>query len=100
PVLPPSARVPYTTLFRSALRCTLATLDVRQVAAYISGRIQIAGGVAGQVFTREAVMAVHAHSNGIPRVISVICDNALVSGFAARSEEHTSELQSRENLVC
>ena len=68
---------------RIALRCTLATLDVRQVAAYISGRIQIAGGVAGQVFTREAVMAVHAHSNGIPRVISVICDKALLAGFAA-----------------
>jgi general secretion pathway protein A len=68
---------------RIALRCTLATLDVRQVAAYISGRIQIAGGVAGQVFTREAVMAIHAHSHGIPRVISVICDNALVSGFAS-----------------
>lgn len=68
---------------RVAVRCTLTTLDVRQVAAYIAGRIEIAGGVAGQVFTREAVMAIHAHSNGIPRVISVICDNALLAGFAA-----------------
>jgi general secretion pathway protein A len=67
---------------RVAVRCTLATLDVRQVAAYIAGRIEIAGGVAGQVFTREAVVAIHAHSNGIPRVISVVCDNALLAGFA------------------
>ncbi|MGE3844101.1 MAG: hypothetical protein AB7I50_21215, partial [Vicinamibacterales bacterium] len=31
---------------------------------------------------REAVMAVHEYSAGIPRTISVICDNALLSGFA------------------
>jgi general secretion pathway protein A len=68
---------------RIALRCTLATLDVRQVASYISGRIQTAGGLAGQVFTREAVVAIHAYSHGIPRVINVICDNAMLSGFAA-----------------
>jgi type II secretory pathway predicted ATPase ExeA len=77
---------------RVALRCTLSTLDIRQVAAYISGRIQIAGGVAGQVFTREAVMAIHAHSAGIPRVISVICDNALLAGFAAGVRPVTSAL--------
>lgn len=68
---------------RIALRCTLATLDVSQVASYIAGRVQIAGGVASNVFTREAVMAIHEHSGGIPRVISVICDNALVAGFAS-----------------
>lgn len=68
---------------RIALRCTLATLDVRQVAAYVSGRIQTAGGVAGQVFTREAVVAIHAYSRGIPRVINVISDNAMLAGFAA-----------------
>jgi general secretion pathway protein A len=68
---------------RIALRCTLATLDVKQVATYVSGRIQTAGGVAGHVFTREAVMAIHEYSAGIPRVINVICDNAMLAGFAA-----------------
>ena len=77
---------------RIALRCTLATLDVRQVAAYVAGRIQIAGGVAAQVFTREAVMAIHQHSGGIPRVISVISDNALLAGFAAGTRPVTSTM--------
>jgi type II secretory pathway predicted ATPase ExeA len=77
---------------RIALRCTLATLDVRQVAAYVAGRIQIAGGVAAQVFTREAVMAIHQHSGGIPRVISVISDNALLAGFAAGVRPVTSAM--------
>jgi len=34
------------------------------------------------VFTREAIDLIHQCSRGIPRTISVICDNALVSGFA------------------
>ena len=67
---------------RIALRCTLAPLRVDETAAYIAGRIQIAGGLAGHVFTREAVMAVHQYSEGIPRVISVICDNAMLAALA------------------
>lgn len=77
---------------RVALRCRLATLGVREVAAYIAGRIQVAGGLAGQVFTREAVELIHDHSGGIPRVISVICDNAMLAGFAADRRPITSDL--------
>ena len=68
---------------RVALRCELAPLDFRETAAYIAGRVRVAGGNAELMFTRDAVIAIHEHSKGIPRTISVICDNALVSGFAA-----------------
>ena len=65
------------------LRCELTPLSLKDTAAYISGRIKTAGGEAVKIFTRDAVVAIHQHSAGIPRVISVICDNALVNGFAA-----------------
>ncbi len=68
---------------RVALRCVLPTLDLRDTASYIAARVKIAGGRADALFTRQAVIAIHQHSRGIPRLISVICDNALVSGFAA-----------------
>jgi general secretion pathway protein A len=68
---------------RVALRCQLATLDLKGAAAYIAARIRVAGGVAADLFTRDAVCAVHEYSRGIPRTMSVICDNALVNGFAA-----------------
>lgn len=68
---------------RVALRCALELFTVADTAAYIASRIRTAGGNAARLFTREAVMAVHERSKGIPRTISVICDNALVSGFAA-----------------
>ncbi len=67
---------------RVALRCQLRPLTLQETAAYIAGRIRIAGGNSATIFTREAVQLIFERSGGIPRVISVICDNALVSGFA------------------
>ena len=77
---------------RVALRCKLTTLSVSEVAAYVAGRIHVAGGVAAKVFTREAVMAIHTYSGGVPRVISVICDNAMLAGFAANRRPVTTDM--------
>jgi len=76
---------------RFSLRCVLLPLDVRETGAYIAGRIRLGGGVGGQLFTREAVMAIHGHARGIPRVINVICDNALLAAFAANRRPVTQE---------
>jgi len=67
---------------RVALRCELRPFELQETAIYIASRIRTAGGEASRLFTREAVTLVHEHSRGIPRTISVICDNALVSGMA------------------
>src|SRR6185436_18494314 len=67
---------------RIALRCELKPLDLPDTAAYIASRIRTAGGDPANIFTREAVTLIHEPSRGLPRVISVICDNALTSGFA------------------
>jgi general secretion pathway protein A len=67
---------------RVALRCSLRPLRLRETAAYIAGRIGVAGGEAARLFTAEAVQLIHKCSAGVPRTISVICDNALVTGFA------------------
>lgn len=77
---------------RVCLRCDLAPLDIRETAAYISTRIKVAGGDPAQIFTREAVMAVYHYSRGIPRVISVVCDNAMISGFAAGVRPVTDQI--------
>ena len=67
---------------RVALRCEIEPFQLSETAAYIATRIKVAGGVPSKLFTREGVSLIHAHSGGIPRIISVICDNALVSGMA------------------
>jgi general secretion pathway protein A len=68
---------------RIALRCTLGLLDLLETSAYIAGRLRIAGGESASVFTQEAIKAIHQRSGGVPRAVSVICDNAMVTGFAA-----------------
>ena len=67
---------------RVTLRCEIKPFTLQDTAAYIAGRIRTAGGEAAKVFTREAVTLIHERSGGIPRTISVICDNALLTGFA------------------
>jgi general secretion pathway protein A len=77
---------------RVALRCDLAALDIRETAAYIAGRVSIAGGDSARIFSREAVRTIYERSGGIPRTISVICDNALLTGFAAAAKPIGSNL--------
>lgn len=77
---------------RVALRCELKPLSLDEAAGYISGRLRIAGGNPGEIFTRETVIAIHRASAGIPRTINVICDNTLLGGFAAQVKPVTVEI--------
>lgn len=67
---------------RVALRCEIAPFQLPETAAYIATRIRVAGGTPSKLFTREGIALIHEYSGGIPRTVSVICDNALVSGMA------------------
>ena len=77
---------------RIALRCELMPLTPQETATYIVGRIRAAGGVAAEVFTRQAVALMHERSQGLPRTISVIADNALLGGYAAGQRPVSAEL--------
>jgi len=66
---------------RVTLRCEITPFTQQETAAYIAWRIRTAGGDAAKLFTREAVMLIHERSGGIPRTVSVMCDNALLTGF-------------------
>jgi general secretion pathway protein A len=79
---------------RIALRCDLPSLTLAETAAYIAFRIRTAGGEASRLFTREAVTLIHESAKGIPRVVSVICDNALLSGFALGRKPISSDIVS------
>jgi general secretion pathway protein A len=68
---------------RIAIRCALKPLDLKATAAMIAGRIRVANGKPAELFTSRAIELVYLHSGGVPRTINVICDNALLSGYAA-----------------
>ena len=67
---------------RVSLRCELTALSLSDTARYIAGRLRIAGGSAADIFTREAVIAIHEATRGVPRTINVLCDNTLISAYA------------------
>jgi len=65
---------------RITLRCAVAPFSLEETTDYIASRIRIAGGDAAAMFTRDAITLIHERARGIPRTISVLCDNALLTG--------------------
>ena len=70
---------------RIGLRSRTAPLTLEEVAGYIESRLHTAGSSSDLVFEAEAVEAVHSYSAGIPRVINLLCENALINAYV----EHT-----------
>jgi general secretion pathway protein A len=68
---------------RVALRCRLDPLPSNEVGEYISSRLNAVGYSRKDLFHASAVEKIAAHSRGIPRIINIICDNALLIAFAA-----------------
>ena len=60
----------------------LLPLDAAETAAYVRHRVQVAGGAA-TLFADAAMQRIHTHSGGLPRAINLLCELALVYGFAA-----------------
>jgi polysaccharide export outer membrane protein len=67
---------------RIALRCELQPFDLHETASYVAGRLRIAGGSPEAIFTRDALLLIYEATKGVPRTINVLCDNALIGGFA------------------
>ncbi|MGE6760700.1 ExeA family protein [Corallococcus interemptor] len=79
---------------RVALRYKLEPFTAESTEAYVKHRLRLAG-CPRMPFTPEALLAVHEHSGGTPRVINTLCDNALFEAFLARSETISAELVHR-----
>jgi len=67
---------------RLVFRCSLEPLNESDTVSYISFRLSAAGADASP-FTLSACRAVHGYAGGIPRLINVICDNAMLAGYAS-----------------
>ena len=67
---------------RITLRAKTRQLTLEETQGYIEERLRIAGAENLDLFTPEAVAAVHRYARGIPRVTNLLCEHALVSSFA------------------
>jgi general secretion pathway protein A len=72
---------------RISLRALLKPLTRQEVSAYVSHRLAVAGSTTPPTFEPAALDRVHAYSGGVPRVINLVCDRALM--VAAESQAAT-----------
>ena len=68
---------------RVSLRYHLQSLNKEEAKEYIENRLNRAGAADTHIFTTKAFEKIYAYSKGIPRLINITCDNALLAGFTA-----------------
>ena len=76
---------------RVAIRYELTSFTQSTTEDYIRYRLQVAGATR-DLFSKAALKTVYECSNGIPRLINTVCDNALLEGFLRKKEQLEPEL--------
>jgi general secretion pathway protein A len=77
---------------RVAMRCRLAPLSSDEVAPYINSRLHTVGYEGKELFDPGSVQKIALYSKGIPRLINVICDNALLIAYATSKSKVSAEI--------
>lgn len=76
---------------RITARFHLTPLGARETAEYIEHRLRVAGAH-GEIFTPAAIADVHRYSKGVPRLINIICDRALLGAYAQNARRISPEI--------
>lgn len=77
---------------RIAMYFQLRPMSEQQTASYILSRLKTAGGNSDGLFSPEASQRVFFFSQGVPRLINVLCENALVCCYAHGHRRVTSAM--------
>jgi len=77
---------------RISLSCRLAPLSIKDVRNYIQHRINVASGKPGIQFADTAYRSIYNYSKGIPRLINIVCDRALLTAFGHDQKEITQKI--------
>lgn len=72
---------------RITVRYHLQAMDGDDTAAYIEHRLSIAGWTRGHLFTPAALRKIYRETRGNPRMINILCDRALLIGYADNIEQ-------------
>src|SRR3712207_4159077 len=70
---------------RVSIRYELTALGEDEVAAYVTHRLAVANPARAVSFSPDALQRVHRYSGGVPRLINMLCDRALLNAYGAQS---------------
>src|SRR5262245_53448836 len=77
---------------RVALHCRLAPLKSFEIRCYIDLRLKTVGYEGNELFETKAIERITFYSRGIPRLINLICDNALLVAYGASKHKVSAEI--------
>jgi general secretion pathway protein A len=80
---------------RITLSCRLMPLDVAETQEYIRHRLHIASRKPGVTFSAAACRAIFNYTGGVPRLINIACDRALLIGFTLGIHHISKEIVKR-----
>ena len=66
---------------RIVLRHELKPFDAEELEAYVEERLRLAGYTGKGIFKRSALRELFAVTGGVPRLVNVVCDGALLTGY-------------------
>jgi general secretion pathway protein A len=76
---------------RVSIRYDLKPLSEEETFAYVQHRLSVAGGGAAVSFAPKSLRRIHRYTAGIPRLINLLCDRALLSGYSAHTNKIVPE---------
>jgi len=71
---------------RVASWCNLRPLSVPETSVYIAERLHVAGLQGASPFSSPSLQQIHKFSQGVPRLINLLCDQCLMNGFSTRKQ--------------
>jgi general secretion pathway protein A len=66
---------------RIVLRHQLRPFDAQETATYVRERLRMAGYTGEDLFDKRALAELHRATEGVPRLVNVVCDGALLLGY-------------------
>lgn len=77
---------------RISLSCRLHALTYAETRKYIAHRIHVAAQKPGDMFTKGAVRKIYKFTRGIPRMINIVCDRALLTAYGHHRKKITASI--------
>src|SRR5258706_3898388 len=67
---------------RISVWCHLGPMNGEETREYVRHRLRVAGALERPIFTSAALRTIHHRTGGVPRLINLLCDRALLAGYA------------------